>query len=126
MQLAMRASDPRTDRGWIAVLSQMGRTLDAVRDAARARGELATARALHTNGADIMHAVTAQLERQHSTGGSAQPDVNFHSLGERERQRAISDAIREGRSNAPASEAATARRDTNSQTGLERGHGRSL
>lgn len=126
VQLAMRASDPRTDRGWIAVLTQMGRTLDAVRDAARARGELAAARALHTNGADIMHAVTAQLERQHNTGGSARPDANFHSLGERERQRAISAAIREGRSTAPATDATVARRDTNQQTGLERGHGRSM
>nr|WP_145230620.1 hypothetical protein [Rudaeicoccus suwonensis] len=48
--LAMRASSPDTHRGWIAVMQQFSRTLAAIDDAARARGELAAA-----------HRATAQL-----------------------------------------------------------------
>ena len=118
VQLAMRASDPRRDRGWIAVMNQMSRTIDAVRDAARARGELAAARSLHTNSATLMHTVTNRVSDHHGP-----EPVNYHDLDDFGKQRFISQAIRAGRTTTPdTSQAIAARRDlgANPQHGTDR------
>lgn len=58
--LAMRASSPDSHRGWLAVLQQFRRAIDAIDDARRARDELVTA---HATSARLHEALDAAKDR---------------------------------------------------------------
>ena len=125
VQLAVRASDPSKDRAWLAVTQQMSRTIDALRDAAQARGELAAARAMHENSATPLRELNASVAPA-TTQASTREQVNYADLDSRAKQRFISQAIRDGRTNpldAGSQDAAPRRGDG---PDADRGHGRSL
>lgn len=61
--LAMRASSPDSHRGWLAVMQQLGRTVDAINDAQRARGELVAAQRVSSAMATALTEATRRLEQ---------------------------------------------------------------
>lgn len=76
MLLAMRAGDPNTRRGWVAVMQQLGRTVHALSEAAHARGELATARALHAAVIDAIEPATRDLVAVHAAAAADAPSIH--------------------------------------------------
>ena len=124
VQLAVRASDPCRERAWLAVTQQMSRTIDALRDAAQARGELAAARAMHENSSTPLHALNTSMAPA-TTQTSTREQVNYADLDSRGKQRFINQAIREGRTNPlQGSTDAMPRHDDGNST--DRGRGRSV
>lgn len=54
IQLALRASSPDQNRGWLAVIQQMRRTAEALHAAKRARGERIAAEQMRAGAADVL------------------------------------------------------------------------
>lgn len=61
LAVALRASSPDRNRGWQAVVSQLGRTAQAVHAAQQARGELAAARATNTGAVAVIETAWRSL-----------------------------------------------------------------